>query len=309
MIPGDLRMKQKNLVIIVGPTAVGKTPVAIALAKHFSIEILNADSRQVYREMKIGTNVPSQKQLATVKHHFIGHRSVQEYYNASIFEFEVLELLDKLFSHYDMVLMTGGSGMYVNAVCNSIDDFPTIDPAIRTKLSASFQQHGIQWLRQQVKEVDPVFYSQVDTCNPKRLLKALEIVTMTGQPYSSFLTRQKKEREFGIMLIGLTIEREILYDNINHRVDDMIREGLVEEVKGLIPFRELNALNTVGYKELFDYFDGKITLGEAIGLIKQHTRNYARRQLTWFRRNKEIQWFRPEKENTIIDYINLRTNS
>ena len=296
-------MKQKHLVIIVGPTAVGKTPVAIALAKHFNTEIISADSRQIYREMKIGTAIPSAQQLAAVRHYFIGNRSVQEYYNASIFENEVIELLNRLFSQHDIVIMTGGSGMYVDAVCSGIDDFPTVNAVVRENLKSTFMQKGIEWLRSQVKESDPVYYAQVDIDNPKRLLKALEIITMTGLPYSSFLTKQKKERDFGIIQIGLTIERKILYSNINRRVDNMIRDGLVEEVKQLFPFRKLNALDTVGYKEIFDHLEGKITLEKAVDLIKRHSRQYARRQLTWFRKNKDIRWFEPDEQSAIISYI------
>jgi tRNA dimethylallyltransferase len=299
-------MKQKYLIIIVGPTAVGKTSVAIALAKIFNTEIINADSRQVYREMKIGTATPSAEQLASVRHHFVGSRSVQDYFNASMFEIEAIELLSRLFMQYDLVIMTGGSGMYVDAVCNGIDDFPTVNAVIRENLKAAFQQKGIDWLRLQVKESDPVYYSQVDLNNPKRLLKALEIITMTGLPYSSFLTRRKKERDFDIVQIGLNLERKTLYDNINMRVDNMIRKGLLEEVKALLPFRELNALNTVGYKEIFDHLDGKITLEETIDLMKRHTRQYARRQLTWFRNSKDIRWYTPDQQSEMIRYIEER---
>jgi len=296
-------MKQHYLVTIVGPTAVGKTAVAIAMAKYFNTEIISADSRQFYREMKIGTAIPSAEQLAAVRHHFIGNRSVQEYYNASMYEYEVLALLDGLFDRYDVIIMAGGSGMYIDAVCNGIDDFPAVNALVRENLKSAFQQKGIDWLRSQLKESDPAYYSQVDLSNPKRLLKALEIITMTGRPYSSFLTRQKKERDFGIIQTGLNIERKQLYENINLRVENMIRKGLVEEAKALHPFRKLNALETVGYKEIFDHLEGKTSLKEAIDLIKRHSRQYARRQLTWFRKNKHVRWFSPDEPAAMIGYI------
>jgi tRNA dimethylallyltransferase len=296
-------MKQKYLITLVGPTAVGKTPVAIALAKYFNTEIISADSRQFYREMKIGTAIPSAEQLAAVRHHFIGNRSVQEYYNASIFEYEVLELLKGLFDRFNIVIMTGGSGMYIDAVCSGIDDFPTVNAIVRENLKSAFQQKGIDWLRSQVKESDPSYYSQVDRNNPKRLLKALEIIAMTGRPYTSFLTREKKERYFNIVQTGLNIEREKLYDNINRRVDHMIRDGLVDEAKALQSFRKLNALDTVGYKEIFNYLEGKTTLEEAIDMIKRHTRRYARRQLTWFRKNRNIRWFTQDEQGALIEYV------
>jgi len=296
-------MKQHYLVTIVGPTAVGKTAVAIAMAKYFNTEIISADSRQFYREMKIGTAIPSAEQLAAVRHHFIGNRSVQEYYNASMYECEVLALLDGLFDRYDVIIMAGGSGMYIDAVCNGIDDFPAVNALVRENLKSAFQQKGIDWLRSQLKESDPAYYSQVDLSNPKRLLKALEIITMTGRPYSSFLTRQKKERDFGIIQTGLNIERKQLYENINLRVENMIRKGLVEEAKALHPFRKLNALETVGYKEIFDHLEGKTSLKEAIDLIKRHSRQYARRQLTWFRKNKHVRWYSPDEPDAMIGYI------
>ncbi len=296
-------MKQHYLVTIVGPTAVGKTAVAIAMAKYFNTEIISADSRQFYREMKIGTAIPSAEQLAAVRHHFIGNRSVQEYYNASMYEYEVLALLDGLFDRYDVIIMAGGSGMYIDAVCNGIDDFPAVNALVRENLKSAFQQKGIDWLRSQLKESDPAYYSQVDLSNPKRLLKALEIITMTGRPYSSFLTRQKKERDFGIIQTGLNIERKQLYENINLRVENMIRKGLVEEAKALHPFRKLNALETVGYKEIFDHLEGKTSLKEAIDLIKRHSRQYARRQLTWFRKNKHVRWYSPDEPDAMIGYI------
>jgi tRNA dimethylallyltransferase len=295
--------ERKFLIILAGPTAVGKTPVSIDLAKHFGTEIISADSRQIFREMKIGTAVPSSGQLEAVRHHFIGSRSIQEYYNASMFEQDALALLTRLFVHHDQVVMTGGSGMYMDAVCSGIDDFPTVNAIIRENLRSDFQQKGIDWLRSRIIESDPAYYAQVDINNPKRLLKALEIITMTGRPYSSFLSKKKKERDFGIIPVGLNTDRTALYRNINRRVDSMVREGLVAEVKALLPYRHLNALNTVGYKEIFDHLDGKTTLEEAIDLIKSHSRQYARRQITWFRKNSDIRWFTPEETGEMISYI------
>ncbi|MBP1668848.1 MAG: miaA 1 [Bacteroidetes bacterium] len=294
--------QRKYLLTLAGPTAVGKTQVAIEIAKHFNTEIINADSRQVYREMKIGTAVPTLGQLAAVPHYFIGSRSIQEYYNASMFEQDAIALLTRLFVGHDLVIMTGGSGMYMDAVCSGIDDFPAVNALIREQLRSDFQQKGMEWLRSRIKESDPEYYEQVDLNNPKRLLKALEIITMTDRPYSSFLTRNKKEREFSIIPVGLNVERTVLYRNINQRVDSMIREGLVSEVEALFPFRHFNALNTVGYKEIFDHLDGKISLEEAIDLIKRHSRQYARRQITWFRKNSDIRWFAPEERMAIIKF-------
>ena len=294
--------QRKYLLTLAGPTAVGKTQVAIEIAKHFNTEIINADSRQVYREMKIGTAVPTLGQLAAVPHYFIGSRSIQEYYNASMFEQDAIALLTRLFVGHDLVIMTGGSGMYMDAVCSGIDDFPAVNALIREQLRSDFQQKGMEWLRSRIKESDPEYYEQVDLNNPKRLLKALEIITMTDRPYSSFLTRNKKEREFSIIPVGLNVERTVLYRNINQRVDSMIREGLVSEVEALFPFRHFNALNTVGYKEIFDHLDGKISLEDAIDLIKRHSRQYARRQITWFRKNSDIRWFAPEERMAIIKY-------
>jgi tRNA dimethylallyltransferase len=295
--------QRKFLITLSGPTAVGKTQVAIDLATHYHTEILNADSRQIYHEMKIGTAVPASGQLEAVPHHFIGSRSVQEYYNASMFEFDALELLNRLFVLHDVVIMTGGSGMYMNAVCKGIDDFPTVNAMIRENLRSEFQQKGMDWLRSRIQESDPEYYAQVDLNNPQRLLKALEIITMTGRPYSSFLTRRKKEREFVNIPIGLNCDRPVLYRTINRRVDAMIAAGLVAEVNALLPFRYLNALNTVGYKEIFAYIDGNTTLEEAIDLIKRHSRQYARRQITWFKKNSEIRWFTPDEKSEMISYI------
>ncbi len=294
---------KNTLVVIVGPTGIGKTGIGIMLADHFKTEIISADSRQVYRQMEIGTAVPSPDQRRKVKHHFIQTRSIYEYYNASMFEMEVLDLLKKLFRKNDIVLLVGGSGLYVDAVCKGIDDIPAIDPEVRKNLVNQYTKEGIEGLRRQLKILDPEYYRNVDLKNYKRILKALEISIMTGQPYSTFLTRQPKIREFQILKVGLTRDRKELYEIIDHRVDKMILSGLVDEARILFKYREINALNSVGYKELFDHFEGKQTLEEAIRLIKRNSRRYAKRQLSWFARDKEINWFHPNDREEIIRFI------
>ena len=295
--------KTKVLVVISGPTAVGKTATAIAIARHFGSEIISADSRQIYREMRIGTAVPSPEELATVKHHFIQTKSIFDYYNAYLYETEVLELLPELFRRMNPVVMAGGSGLYIDAVCHGIDDIPTVDPAVRQQMLELYEREGLEGLQRRLQEVDPDYYAQVDLHNPKRLLKALEISVQSGRPYSSFLTRTPKERPFRILKIGLNLPREELYDRINRRVVKMIDEGLVEEARSLLPHRRVNALNTVGYKEIFDHLEGKLSLDEAIERIQANTRKYARKQLTWFRKDPKTKWFRPDETKKIIEWI------
>ncbi len=296
-------MNKKTLIVVLGPTGIGKTAAGIRLAKHFDTEIISCDSRQIYRELKIGTAVPTDKELATVQHHMIGTRSVHEYCNASRFETDVLELLDKLFAKKDTVLMVGGSGLYIDAVCRGIDDLPPVDNHLRELLKNQLKEEGFEKLQSQLKALDPEYYSKVDLNNPKRILKALEISIMTGRPYSSFLTNKPKQRNFTCLKIGLNTNREELYENIDRRVDGMIKEGLVEEARRFYPYRHLNALNTVGYKEIYQFIDEKISLEEAIRLIKRNSRHYARRQLTWFRRYPDIVWFRPDEIQEIISFI------
>ncbi len=296
-------MKENTLLVIVGPTAVGKTSVAIEIAQHLGTEIISCDSRQVYREMRIGTARPSDEQLTQIKHHFIACKSVYDYYNASMFEIEVLELLQKIFKIHNTVLMVGGSGLYIDAVCKGIDDLPTIEPEIRENILKRYNENGIESIRQELLKIDPEYCRNADIRNPKRIFKALEVFYMTGKPYSTFLTKPQKERNFNIVKIGLNRERKELYNIIDKRVDMMMKEGLLEEVKGLVNAHHLNALNTVGYKELFDYVDGSIELQEAINLIKQNTRRYAKRQITWFNRDKEIKWFNPEDKKEIFDFV------
>jgi tRNA dimethylallyltransferase len=294
------------LIILTGPTAVGKTPLAILLAKHLGTEIINADSRQVYREMRIGTAHPAIAQQAEIKHHLIGHRSIHEHYNASLYERDAMKLIYELFEKYEVVIMSGGSGMYIDAVCRGIDDIPTVDPEVRERLHSEFLAEGLRGIQARLLNSDPEYYKRADLNNPKRLLKALEITEMTGKPYSSFLTGTAKQRDFSLVRLGLNMPRDELHDRINRRVDKMMAEGLLDEVNGLYPYRQLNALNTVGYKEIFDFMDHKYSLDEAVELIKGHTRQYARRQLTWFRRNKETHWFMPDDIDVMLRLINKK---
>lgn len=280
----------KKLIVILGPTGVGKTDLSIELANHLRCPIISADSRQIYKSMTIGTDAPSEKQLQKAKHYFISTLSVEDYFSASQFEDEAIELLDELHKTHNEVVMSGGSMMYIDAVCKGIDYLPTIDNTLRKQLMDQYDREGIDSIRMQLKMRDPVFYNQVDLKNPKRVIHALEVCIMTGKPYSSFRTKRVKERPFEIMRIGLTRPREELYARINDRVDQMIDKGLVEEAKKFYPLKHLNSLNTVGYKELFIYFDGDCSLEFAIDKIKQHSRNYARKQLSWFNRSDDIQW-------------------
>jgi len=301
-------MNSKYLIIVAGPTAIGKTDLAIRLAKHYNTEIINADSRQIYREMTVGTAIPSFEQQAGVKHHFINHLSIHDYYNASQFELEVVELLERLLQKHDAVVMTGGSGMYINAVCNGIDDIPAVNPRVRERIHQEFKLIGLEGIRSKLRHADPDYYDKVDLNNPKRIMKALEIAEITGRPYSSFLTGKSKPRNFSIIKIGLDLPRQELHNLINARVDNMILQGLLEEATGLYPNRHLNALNTVGYKEIFDFLDGRCSFDESIEMIKGHTRQYARRQLTWFRKDKDMQWFRPDEIDAILACLHKKTD-
>lgn len=294
---------EKLLVVLTGPTCVGKTAVAIKTATHYRTEIISCDSRQMYREMRIGTAVPTPEQLATIPHHFIGNISIHDYYNVSMFEVEALALLDRLFQTHNIVVVTGGSGLYLNALCRGIDDFPTVNHSVRESVTELFKIEGMEGLRNRLYHLDPVQYGQMDNLNKQRVMKALEICLQTGKPYSSFLSGTRKPRPFNILYIGLDSDRDLLYQSINLRVDSMIQEGLVEEAKTLYPYRDLNALKTVGYRELFDYMEGICSLREAIELIKRNTRHYAKRQLTWFRGYPEMTWFRPDQPDEIIRHI------
>ena len=273
---------EKYLIIVGGATATGKTDMAIRLAERFETEILSADSRQFYREMSIGTAKPSAAQLSAVKHHFIDHRSIHDVYNVGEYEREALGVLEQLFEDKQYVVMVGGTGLYIQAVCEGLDEFPAVPLAVRHELEGVFAREGIGALQRELAVVDPVYYSQVDVRNAVRLIRALSVSRVSGAPFSSFQGRERKARFFTPLYFNLSVDRGVLYERINRRVDVMIEMGLLDEARGLIEFRYLNALQTVGYQELFDYFDGVVDLEWAVGLIKQHTRNYAKRQVTWF---------------------------
>ena len=293
----------KTLIVITGPTAVGKTALCLDIAQHFGIPIINADSRQIYKELKIGTASPTSEQLQLVPHYFVGSLSLTDYYSASLFEQQVLEILSRQFRSHDFALMAGGSMMYIDAVCDGIDDIPTVDDQTRETLKQRLKEEGLEKLVEQLKELDPEYYEIVDRQNPRRVVHGLEICLMTGKTYTSFRKREKKERPFRIVKIGLNRPREELYDRINQRVDQMMQQGLLEEAKALYPMRQMNALNTVGYKELFDYLDGRWPLEEAVERIKGNTRRYARKQLTWYKKDPQIRWFHPDEKEQIISYI------
>jgi len=279
-----------TLLVLLGPTGVGKTEWSLRVAEELKTPIISADSRQVYRGLTIGTAAPTDEQRQRVPHYFVGTLSPEDYYSASEFEEDVLALLGRLREEHPVVVMAGGSMMYIDAVCNGIDAIPTIDQELRNDLRQLYRKEGLDPIRRQLKILDPVFYNEVDLKNPKRVIHALEVCLMAGKPYSSLRTNPRKQRPFRIIKVGLTRKREELYHRINRRVDQMVADGLVEEARDLFPLRHLNALNTVGYKELFEYFEGNCTLAFALDKIKQHSRNYARKQLSWFRRDKTIHW-------------------
>lgn len=301
--------KNKTLIVLVGPTAVGKTAIAIQVAQHFNTVVLSADSRQFYREMSIGTAKPDLYELAAVKHYFIDSHSIQENFSVGDFEKQALALLDGLFKEHDVVVMAGGSGLYIKAVCEGFDNLPVADPGIRHKLNQDFTELGIRHLQERVKEVDPDYYEQVDINNPQRLIRALEVYDTTGKPISYYRKSTVNERPFNIVKIGLNLPRDILYQQINYRVDKMVDSGLLDEVRSLISYRNLNALNTVGYSELFDHFDGKTDLASALDLIKQNTRHFAKRQLTWFRKDKDIHWLEADDEDVVLDIVKQAENT
>lgn len=294
---------ERVLVVICGPTAVGKTNTSIELAKRLSAEIISADSRQFYKELKIGTAAPTTYELGEAQHHFVGHISIFDYYNASIFEQQVVPLLDKLFQKNRFVIMTGGSGLYIDAVCEGIDDMPDIDPHTRESVKSYYQKEGLGGLRRWLQSIDPVYYAQVDIANPKRMMRGIEVFLSSGTKFSDFRIKDKVERPFGIKKIILSRQRHDLCDRINQRTDAMIQQGLIEEAKALYPLKHLNALNTVGYKELFAYFENTSTLDEAIEKIKTNTRRYAKRQMTWFRRYTYAKYFDPNELELIVKHI------
>lgn len=299
----------KTLIVIVGPTAVGKTALAIALAQHFSTEIISADSRQFFKEMSIGTAKPGAEELAAAKHHFIDSHSIHTFFSTGDFEKQALEVLQQIFIHHDLAIMAGGSGLYLDAVTRGLDELPDTDQHIRNALNLQYETEGIEPIKTQLEAADPEYFSKVDQANPQRMIRGLEFFLSTGKKVSSFLTNTKKERPFRIIKIGLNMERPQLYDQINKRVDLMLQNGLLDEVKALSAYKELNALKTVGYNELFAYLDGLTTYEDAVDKIKQNTRRFAKRQLTWFRRDGQTHWFGPGQTSAVISYLEEEINN
>ncbi len=301
-----INLTHKNtLIVIAGPTGIGKTALAIDVAKHFNTEIVSADSRQFYKELKIGAAFPNHKELSVVKHHFIGNLSITDEYNVSKYEQDALQTLETIFTTHNTAVLVGGSGLYLDAVCKGIDELPDPDPELRESINTLFNENGITALQSKLKLLDPEYYNQVDRDNPKRLMRAIEVCITTGKTYTSLRLSNPKPRNFNIVKIGLFTDREVMYWRINQRTDKMIKDGLIEEAFSLLPFRNYNALNTVGYKELFNYFDKTITLEEAIDKIKIHTRRYAKRQLTWFNKDDKIIWIDINNIKNIYDVLNF----
>ena len=298
-----MNLNSKKVIFIIGPTAIGKTKLSIDLAKIFSCEIISCDSRQFYKELKIGSAPPDKLELTKIKHHFIQNLSVEEDYSAGQFEIDAMERIKKIHKKNNLVLMVGGSGLYIDAICKGLDKIPKISKKFRKEINEEYKNKGLIWLQEKVKKIDPEFYVNNDCNNPQRLLRALELFTQTGKNLSSFQTKKTKKRPFKIIKIGLNTKREILYNRINKRVDNMIDKGLLKEVNSLINFQHKNALQTVGYKEIFKFLDKKCSFEEAIDAIKQNTRRFAKRQLTWFRKDKEIKWFEPNELNEIKKFI------
>lgn len=297
----------KTLIVLIGPTGVGKTDLSIRIAEKYNSPIISADSRQLYSELKIGTAAPSEEYLKRIKHYFVGTLKLTDYYSAAQYESDVMELLDALFKNHDTILLTGGSMMYIDAICKGIDDIPTVDSETRRMMMEKYENEGLERLCSELKLLDPEYYSIVDLKNPKRVIHALEICYMTGKTYTSFRTGNKKQRPFNILKIGLSRDRDELYERINRRVDIMISEGLIDEVKSVYKYKELNSLNTVGYKEIIQYLDGNWTLDYAIDKIKQNSRIYSRKQMTWFKRDNEINWLNPDNEEDIMEFIESKT--
>ena len=297
------------LIVLIGPTGVGKTELSLRIAEYFRTSIVSADSRQLYADLKIGTAAPTPEQLNRVPHHLVGTLKLTDYYSAARYEEEALGIIEKLFEQHETVVLTGGSMMYIDAICKGIDNIPTIDAETREMMLQRYESEGLETLCSELKLLDQEYYKIVDLKNPKRVIHALEICYMTGKTYTSFRTQKKKDRSFHIIKIGLTRDRNELYERINHRVDVMMDEGLLEEARAVYPYRTLNSLNTVGYKELFNYLDGSWELPFAIEKIKQNSRIYSRKQMTWFKRDEEIHWFHPDQETEIIEYCKEQLSS
>jgi len=293
----------KTLIVVVGPTAIGKTALSIVLAQHFATEIISADSRQFFKEMEIGTAKPSAEELSSATHHFINSHHIDTLFSIGDFETEVLQLTANLFENRETLIMVGGSGLYIDAVCNGLDQLPDTDLNVREELNTLLMTHGIAEIRKQLEQADPEYYAKVDQFNPQRMIRGLEFFLSTGEKFSGYMTNNRKSRPFNVVKIGLNTDRALLYDRINSRVDLMMKNGLLKEVQQLTPYRDLNALKTVGYTELFNYLDGTITLEEAINKIKQNTRRFAKRQLTWFRKDDQIHWFEPNEDLAVINYL------
>ena len=299
-------MNTKRLIVIVGPTGSGKTDLSIRVAEHYACPIISTDSRQFYRGIPIGTAQPDSEQLERVEHHFIASHELTDDFNCGAYEVAALKRLDELFTKHDTVVAVGGSGLYIKALCEGMDDLPEVEPVLRSELAERLKSEGLEALTEELRKLDPAFYEVVDRKNPARVLRALEVCISTGKPYSSLRTGEKRQRSFGIVKIGVNMERAVLYERIDRRVDIMVEAGLEDEARAVYPLRHLNSLQTVGYREMFDYFDGTITRDEAIELIKRNSRRYAKRQLTWFGRDEEIEWFLPTETEKIIEYIDSK---
>lgn len=298
--------KEKNLIIICGPTAIGKTSIGVEVAKWLETEVISADSRQLYKEMSIGTAKPTLEEMQGIKHHFVDSHTIENLYSVGDFERDALDVLEKLFRKHDVVVVVGGTGLYIKALCEGLDEFPEVPLTLRDELNEIWHTEGIEPLQEKLKLLDPIYASQMDIQNPQRVVRALEICIGTGLPFSSFLSSSKKKRNFKVTKIGLNTERSKLFENINNRVDIMFKNGLLSEVENLFPLRELNALQTVGYKEIFESLEGKISLEVAKELVKRNTRHYAKRQLTWFKKDQEITWFEPKFDTELKNYIKNR---
>tara|TARA_B110000211_G_C14040873_1_gene536695 strand:- start:132 stop:1055 length:924 start_codon:yes stop_codon:yes gene_type:complete len=300
----DQKLKSKHLIVIVGPTAIGKTALSIAIAKKYNCEVLSADSRQFYKEMEIGTAKPTIKEMDGVRHHFVDNLSIHDRYTAGMFEIDALEALEELYKTNDVAILVGGSGLFVDAVCNGFDDVPS-DQEIRTALIKEYEDNGLEPLQIELKEKDPEYYKIADIQNSRRILRALEVVRASGNTFTSYRNKAPKERPFNIHYIGLNTDRELLYNRINYRVDLMVEAGLINEVKSLLPYRNLSPLNTVGYRELYDQMDDQESLDKAISKIKQNTRKFAKRQITWFKRNENTRWFNINSNSEVLEYLNV----